>query len=104
MKKAFLTTLIFISTPILAGTALQDLDITITQNQCLERSKKAMIEMGAKELEILELDNVLSASPGKYHYFVVCRADKGLAVVAEQGTQYTNRKSFVEHAVNALRN
>ncbi|WP_369162820.1 hypothetical protein [Candidatus Thiodiazotropha sp. LNASS1] len=83
--------------------AVLDVDITISQDECMKRSKEVMIKVGAKELDIMELEHILSAGAGDYHYFVVCRADKGLAFIGEEGAQYAGGSAFVEQAADALR-
>jgi hypothetical protein len=103
MKKygAFLAGTI-LSITVQAEMGLQDIDVSITQEQCFERANRVLVSMGAEEIQIINLDNVFSVSVNSYHYFVVCRADKGVVFLGEQGVQNSQGSSFIKAAIEEL--
>ncbi len=92
---------VVLSTTLQAEMGIQDLDVSMSQSQCFEGAFKVFAEMGVEETQIVNLDNVFSVSVKNDHYFIVCRADKGVIFVGEQQVQYSQASSFMK-AINKV--
>ena len=102
--KYFLILIPLLLNSVHAEISLSDIDTDLTQKQCIKSAIQIMKKVGANENQIFDMAPYVTAEIKDYTYFIICRADKGLAITGELGTLYVGGSTFMKLTSEILGN